>query len=109
MKGMICYILRAKDTIDCSLNGISNRFNEVLLIGDNVPKIFNANGKRPLVKLENHYKNLLRAVPCADDPIFYNYAMGGCFIWSTDSRFPSNYPIPLHDRDMSKENRVINQ
>ena len=24
--------------------------------------------------------------------------MGGNFIWSCDSRFPADYPIPLHDR-----------
>jgi hypothetical protein len=24
--------------------------------------------------------------------------MGGTFIYSSDSRFPSKYPIPLHDR-----------
>ena len=23
---------------------------------------------------------------------------GGCFVWSSDSRFPSDYPIPVHDR-----------
>ena len=23
---------------------------------------------------------------------------GGAFIWSSDSRFPSDYPIPVHDR-----------
>lgn len=25
-------------------------------------------------------------------------AFGGCFIWSSDSRFPSKAPIALHDR-----------
>lgn len=24
--------------------------------------------------------------------------MGGNFIWTSDSRFPHNYPIPVHDR-----------
>lgn len=34
-----------------------------------------------------------------------SYAFGGSFIYSSDSRFReiNKYPIPLHDRDMSKE------
>lgn len=34
-----------------------------------------------------------------------NYAFGGRFIYCSDSRFRElhPYPIPLHDRDMSKE------
>ena len=24
--------------------------------------------------------------------------VGGAFIWSSDARFPSDYPIPVHDR-----------
>lgn len=29
--------------------------------------------------------------------------MGGNFIWSCDSRFPADYPIPLHDRYETQE------
>jgi hypothetical protein len=26
------------------------------------------------------------------------YSFGGTFVWACDSRFPSKYPVPLHDR-----------
>lgn len=103
-KGMTCYILKdASQKADCSLDGISNRYTEVLLIGENIPKIFEADGDLPVVRIENHYKHYVRAVPVNakhDDEMM---AMGGCFIWTTDSRFPADYPVPLHDRDMTKE------
>lgn len=104
MKGLICSILKRKNFPDCSLNGISNQYNEVLLIGSGVPEIFEPNG-RPVVKIENHYRHYMRAVQFGRNSNMF--AMGGCFIWTSDSRFPFDYPIPLHDRDMTKEERTI--
>jgi len=44
--GMILSIFENKEIGNCSNNGISSRFNQVLLVGDNVPEIlFNENSK----------------------------------------------------------------
>lgn len=95
MRGIICDIIGQ----DYSNGGISSTDKEVLLVGDNIPEIFESQG-RPVVKIENHYRDKIRAVEVSREaegdeigPMF-----GGSFVWSSDSRFPADYPVPLHDR-----------
>lgn len=95
MKGIICSIIGE----DYSNGGISSTSEEILLIGSNIPEIFESQG-RPVVQIENHYRDKIRAVEVSREtgdneigPMF-----GGSFIWSYDSRFPADYPVPLHDR-----------
>ena len=83
------------------MNGISNRFNEVTLIGvgDNAP--FEPTPDRPAVKIVSRiiggeeYKHL-QAV--AEDGSLISGMAGGNFAYTSDSRFPSSYPLSLHDR-----------
>lgn len=103
MKGMTVNILKPKGYPDCSLNGISNNHDTVLLVGENVPRILEERKEWPTVRIENHYKDYIRAVQTDADDNGNMFAMGGCFIWCCDSRFPAQYPVPLHDRDMRKE------
>lgn len=39
---------------------------------------------------------------CAPDAVI-GPMMGGNFVYSSDSRFPSEYPLPVHDRWESRE------
>jgi hypothetical protein len=77
--------------------------SNVTIIDEEVPEIFKPDESRPAVRLirrkfrfgSDEYE-YIHAVP-------YNQSdsegmFGGTFIYSSDSRFPSKYPIPLHDR-----------
>jgi hypothetical protein len=105
MKGLICSIYQNPNG-NFSMRGISTRATEVLLVPDpdahcdfGIPKIFDA-ADLPVVVLRTRKigdKEYLRAVPVELTKGIHSM-MGGCFIWSSDSRFPADYPIPLHDR-----------
>lgn len=110
MKGLICSVFRSSMP-DCSMSGISTQAKEVLLVPDpdancdfGIPAIHSdLNGCLPHVVLRTRNvgnKEFLRAVPreFVSEGNSIHSCMGGCFIWSCDSRFPSDYPIPLHDR-----------
>jgi hypothetical protein len=110
MKGMIVNIYRAKGLPDCSNNGLSKQYDTVVLVGEGVPEIFEVKEGVPGVLLKEKtrcgegYRHYLHAVPIEkQDPNKTGYMFGGCFIYSSDSRFPSRYPIPLHDRQESWE------
>lgn len=105
-KGLIVEIYESKSIGNCSNNGISANFKKALLIGENIPGVFEADGL-PVVKIENH---------CTFDGVKYYRAvevingiaahikkgarcmMGGAFIYCSDSRFPNPQPVALHDR-----------
>ncbi|NFH40732.1 hypothetical protein [Clostridium sporogenes] len=97
VKGINCSILTNKEFGDCSNNGISKTHNKLLLIGENIPKMFEVEDITKCVKLD-FYKNYVRCKPI----ILKNkwYMNGGNFLYSCDSRFReiSQYPIPIHDR-----------
>lgn len=111
-KGMIVGILENKEIGNCSNNGISSKFKSVYLVGENVPEIFETDNDRPVVLVDvklvgNNKYFYARPV---DEPEGIGWMMGGCFIWSCDGRFPSRYPIPLHDRQESSElNEVLSK
>ena len=97
MKGLLVWVYRPH--FDCTNGGVTSHNNTVLLIGENVPEIFEP-GDLPVLKL------VKRQLSGDDKPPYLHaqpiegngYMMGGNFIYSSDSRFPSNYPIPVHDR-----------
>lgn len=110
MKGLLCSIYQ-NPVGNYSNRGISAFYSEVLLVPDpdagcdfGIPQIFDPAGL-PIVVLRTRKvgdKEFLRAVPieytARDGKDVMHTMMGGCFIWTSDSRFPSDYPIPLHDR-----------
>jgi hypothetical protein len=71
----------------------------VTIIDKEVPKIFEADESKPAVRLVRRklpWGDYIHAIPY-DQPEGAGM-FGGTFIYSSDSRFPSKYPIPLHDR-----------
>jgi hypothetical protein len=71
----------------------------VIIVDKEVPKIFDADESTPAVKLVRRklpWGDYIHAIPY-DQPEGRGM-FGGTFIYSSDSRFPSKYPIPLHDR-----------
>lgn len=92
-----------------SNGGISERFDEALVIGDGIdgPTWLEHAEGRPVLQIVPNRAGLVKAIPVLGweaaaeirgktvGPMF-----GGSFVWSSDSRFRkiSEYPVPIHDR-----------
>ena len=108
MKGLICSVFESKAHGNCSANGISSRCKQVTLCPDydakygmGIPSIFEVSAVAPAV--------VVRSIRISEDREHFfavpveltdtGAAMfGGSFIYTSDSRFPMEYPLPLHDR-----------
>lgn len=105
MECIIAHIFR--DNLgDCSNGGLSSKTNEVYVpcptgpynIAKDNPKLVR------LVTRDFGFGSFTHAEPVKEVPKGHvGYMMGGTFIYSSDSRFPSKYPIPLHDRTETQE------
>lgn len=98
-RGLRCDIYRPAHG-DCSNGGISGRADRVTLIGPGIPEIFPATDEAPAVEL-GVTGGSTNVRPVVEETTWWMF--GGCFVWTSDSRFPSRYPIPLHDRTESAE------
>lgn len=110
MQGLRLSVYRSKDYFsgykkdsDCSAGGISSRCNEVTLVGLNIPEIFDATPEAPAVKIvsriiagELAYEHVEPVEPVTLG--FVGYYAGGTLVYTSDSRFPSRYPLAFHDR-----------
>jgi len=100
-QGLWCDILKNKnrDGDDCSNGGLSSRHKSVILLGYGP---FEPCAKAPAVRLVRRDiggREYLHAEPVDPPPAGHTpYMAGGTFIHTCDGRFPSDYPIPLHDR-----------
>jgi hypothetical protein len=99
-KGLICQIYRAGSG-EHSNGGISSHCQAVTLVDIGVD-VFEPTGERPAVKLVKR-NNFVHAEPVQQPTGLVGPMAGGTFIYSSDSRFPSQYPIALHDRWETQE------
>lgn len=100
-KGLTADIYRG--TYDSKINVMRGK-KSVTIIDKELPPIFEANEESPAVRIVRRQLQggeYIHAEPLAPGW----YAFGGTFITCSDSRIKAlnKYPIPLHDRDMSKE------
>ncbi len=111
IKGLICDIYESKEIGNCSNSGISARCKTVTLLGvkrlngdfEPAVAIFTPDDKAPPVIIEERKpcgSLYYSAYPCnyRGEKLEGWFMMGGCFIKTSDSRFPFVYPVPLHDR-----------
>jgi hypothetical protein len=113
MKGLTCSILEPKDIGNCSNHGISFKCKSVTLLGIRfldgtfapAAGIFEPCKLTPpvvIVEREPVWKNerLFTAYPCNDkgEQLPGWWMFGGCYIKTSDSRFPFHHPVALHDR-----------
>lgn len=109
MKGLIVSVLRNAEIGDCTNGGLSSKYTSILLVGEGVPEIFDESENRPTMKLVrrrlfNRDTDYLHIEPIDDpSPGHVGWMSGGNFAWSSDSRFPNNYPISIHDRQETTE------
>jgi len=91
---------------DRSNGGISSKAGKATLVPSadfpGVPEIFEAGEDAPAIALvkRNIGGEYLTAYPIGEDGTVDNAGrmFGGCYVSTSDSRFPAKYPVPLHDR-----------
>jgi hypothetical protein len=123
--GLRCGVLVSKDIGDCTFNGVTSRYDSVVLIGEGVEGPFDGEGGTPVLKLciepfqypdevkdtwETGVRVCARPVdPKTGEPFEGHFMMGGNFVYSCDSRWPEiggrKAPIPVHDRSESESVR----
>lgn len=108
MKGMTVYIYKNPSFVVCSNGGISEKCNEVTLIGDGIPEMYEPTPDKPAVRLERGAYNSIKAVPVDRPANSAGPMAGGAFIGCSDSRFSAAVKkllgydfygaVSLHDR-----------
>lgn len=98
MKGLTVEIYHSKH--DCTNGGISAKVDVAVIVGGDMPELFEAREHMPALKLVcrniagEEYKHL--------EPTFRprgaGWMWGGNFAYSSDARFPNPYPLKIHDR-----------
>ena len=97
--GLIVNVYRASG-IDCTNGGITSKYKTLTLLGPEVSGPFAPDEDRPaltIVKRKLFGGDYYHARP-ADVPTTEHLMFGGNFVYTSDSRFPCPYPIPVHDR-----------
>lgn len=103
MKGLMVDVYKCEG-LSHSNKGISAFAERVTIVGDGIVELFEEDPlTRPAVKIvKRELSNgpYLHAEPLEKPTGKTGPMFGGCFIYSSDSRFRkiSAYPIPLHDR-----------
>lgn len=105
--GLPCAVYRHGS--DTSLGGISSKHDSIVLLGIEGYLTLEQCQQRgePVLVLDRSNPKYLKAVPL--DHKDTHYSFGGNFLHTCDSRFSAvcNYPIPIHDRDVRKEDPRI--
>lgn len=99
-KGLLVEVLRSK--LESTNGGVSSFNDTIFLIGEGVPEVFEENNKYPVLKLVRRGTYLHAEPNWKPTPGHIGWMMGGNFIYSSDSRFPNDYPIAVHDRQESQ-------
>jgi len=94
MKGMRVTVYRPAGYPDCTNHGLSSMYDKLLLTGEAVPQQTEEDGIHFVTIMDNGFMKIAT-------PLDYEervYMFGGNFVYSNDSSFPFNHPIPVFDR-----------
>ena len=104
MKGLHVYVLRHPGWPDTTNGGVTSRFDSLTLTGEGITGPFEPLPDTPELRLVKRPgigrggATYLHAVPVVDGEPKTGGMFGGNYVATSDSRFPSDYPIPVHDR-----------
>src|SRR5690606_37401651 len=98
-KGLFVRIIRSSFG-DCTGGGVSSRYDSFVLVSSDralapfkpdkeVPALFLSSWMRRLIACPENLGSFARSLN--------GWAFGGNYVDSSDSRFPSPYPIPIYD------------
>jgi hypothetical protein len=114
MKGLHVHVHVLRDSLgDHTNGGITSKHDSFTLTGQGVDGPFEPNDRAPelvlvLRQLGGRYGTYLHAEPAVQPTGMCGPMFGGNFIFSSDSRFPNSYPIPVHDRfETAEQNRIL--
>ena len=97
-KGLMVDVLRS-DSFDCTAGGVSSKFSSLTLVGEGIPEVSEESNDAPAIELKTRNVEGRDYYYCKPTKIGRKHSMmGGNFCWSSDSRFPIHYPLPIHDR-----------
>jgi len=96
LTGLTVGVFREVDFPDCTANGITSKVSRILLVDDSIEGPFKVGKESSICGREYiHAEPRKESFEMRGD----RYGMfGGNFIYTSDSRFPNSYPIPVHDR-----------
>ena len=105
-KGISADVLRGR--YESTNGGVSSKYDSFLIIDPSIEGGYlESNSTIPELKLVRRNlagREYVHAEPL--EPVKkgnVGYMFGGNFIHTSDSRFPNDYPIPIHDRQETQE------
>jgi hypothetical protein len=106
MKGLSVSVYRKPDGYDCTNGGISSKHDEFVLVGDGVDGPSEPREDAPAIRLiKRKVMGTAFWIAAPLDAEFEDgraagspYKFGGNFLYTSDSRFPSDAPIKIFDR-----------
>jgi len=104
-KGLLVFVLRAAGG-SCTNGGVTDKYDKFILTGEGIPEIFAPSEETPelrLVKRMFSGKPYYHAEPVDQPENMVGPMAGGNYIKTSDSRFPIDYPIGVHDRFETQE------
>lgn len=101
-KGLTAKVLKSKG-IDCTLNGVSSKYDEFIVIGEGIPERHEGNEDNSnvlkIVKRKLFGSDYLHAEPLNKPSNTVGAMFGGNYIDVVGSMFNGiKYPIAIHDR-----------
>ena len=106
MRALPIYVYRNNSLGDCTNGGISSRFDKLLLVCDD--GFVDIDAENPpenlVVVISRHFGNReYKHIEPYVKPTHLGWMHGGNVAYSSDSRFPSAYPLCIHDRQETQE------
>lgn len=111
IKGLLAYVYRNRPVSTCNLI----KGNQVLVIGDGIPEVSEANGNEVVVLSQGAFRGLAKITPLIEPDYMCNGMFGNAYIACSDSRFNDavakiigakhfHGAVPLHDWSETWEN-----
>lgn len=98
LKGLIVNVYKLD--YDCTNEGITSKVNRITLCGDELPELSEATESAPAFKIVKRHMfggEYIHVEPW-DAPEGRGWMFGGNVCYTSDSRFPNQYPLKIHDR-----------
>ena len=98
LRGLSVFVYRNK--YDCTNGGISSVCENIILCGEGLPELSEVTEKTPAFKVVRRIisgREYLHVEPI-NKPDGRGWMFGGNLCYCSDSRFPCDYPLKIHDR-----------